>query len=71
VFESRVLRGIFVSKRDEVTGELRKLHNEELLDLYCSPNFFSGDKMEKNEMGGACNAIGEGKCRVQGFRAET
>ena len=38
VFENRVLRGIFGSKRDGVTGEWRKLHNEELNDLYCSPN---------------------------------
>jgi len=38
VFESRVLRRIFGAKRDEVTGEWRKLHNEELNDLYCSPN---------------------------------
>jgi len=38
VFENRVLRRIFRSKRDEVTGEWRKLHNEELTDLYCSPN---------------------------------
>ena len=37
VFEKRVLRGIFGSKRDGVTGEWRKLHNEELNDLYCSP----------------------------------
>jgi hypothetical protein len=37
VFENRVLRGIFGAKRDEVTGEWRKLHNEELYDLYCSP----------------------------------
>jgi hypothetical protein len=37
VFENRVLRGIFGAKRDEVTGEWRKLHNEELNDLYCSP----------------------------------
>jgi hypothetical protein len=38
VFENRVLRRIFGLNRDEVTGELRKLHNEELNDLYCSPN---------------------------------
>ena len=38
VFENRVLRGIFGPKRDEVTGEWRKLHNGELNDLYCSPN---------------------------------
>ena len=38
VFENRVLRRIFGPKRDGVTGERRKLHNEELNDLYCSPN---------------------------------
>jgi len=38
VFENRVLRRIFGLKRDEVTGEWKKLHNEELTDLYCSPN---------------------------------
>jgi len=38
VFEHRVLRVIFGLRRDEVTGEWRKLHNEELNDLYCSPN---------------------------------
>ena len=40
VFENRVLRRVFGPKRDEVTGEWRKLHNEELNDLYCSPNIF-------------------------------
>jgi hypothetical protein len=38
VFENRVLRRIFGPKRDEVTGEWRKLHNEELNVLYSSPN---------------------------------
>jgi hypothetical protein len=37
VFENRVLRRIFGPKRDEVTGERRKLRNEELRDLYSSP----------------------------------
>jgi len=38
VFENRVLRRIFGPKRDEVTGEWRKLHNEELNNLYSSPS---------------------------------
>jgi hypothetical protein len=38
VFENRVLRRIFGPKRDEVTGEWRKLHNKELRDLYSSPS---------------------------------
>ena len=38
VFENRLLRRIFGPKRDEMTGEWRKLHNEELNDLYSSPN---------------------------------
>jgi len=39
MFENRVLRRIFGPKKDELTGEKRKLHNEELYDLYRSPNF--------------------------------
>jgi hypothetical protein len=38
MFENRVLRRVFGAKRDEVTGEWRKLHNEELNDLYSLPN---------------------------------
>jgi hypothetical protein len=38
VFENRVLRRIFGPKREEVTGECRKLHSEELHFLNCSPN---------------------------------
>jgi hypothetical protein len=56
VFENIVLRRIFGPRRDEVTGEWRRLHNEELNELltqYCA-----GDKIEKNEMGWACSAYG-------------
>ena len=38
MFENRVLRGLFWPKRDKVTGAWRKLHSEELHDLYSSPN---------------------------------
>jgi hypothetical protein len=54
VFEKRVLRKMFEPKRDEVTGEWRRLHNKELNNLYCS-QIYSGDQIEKNEMGGACS----------------
>jgi len=65
VFENRVLRRVFGPKRDEVTGEWRKLHNEELTE-YCA-----GGKIEKNEMGGACGAYGGGERGVQGSGGET
>jgi hypothetical protein len=38
MFENRVLRRIFVPKREKVTGGWRRLHNEELYNLYASPN---------------------------------
>jgi hypothetical protein len=47
VFENRVLRRIFGPKRDEVTGEWRKLHNEELHNLYSSPDIIR--KSSQNE----------------------
>jgi len=40
VFENRLWRRVFGPKKDEVTVEWRKLHKEELNDLYCSPNIF-------------------------------
>jgi hypothetical protein len=47
VFESRVLRRIFGSKSDEVTEEWRKLNNEELNDLYSSPNIIRETKSRR------------------------
>jgi hypothetical protein len=47
VFENRVLRRIFGPKRDEVTGEWRKLNNEELRDLYSSPSLIRLIKSRK------------------------
>jgi len=66
MIENRVLRRLFGPKRDEVTGEWRKLHNEELNGLHCSHNSFRGDQIEKNYMGGACSTYG-GEERCKGF----
>ena len=60
VFENRVLRKVFGLKRDEVTGEWRKLYNEELNDLYFLPNIVQVVKSRTNEMGRACGAYGGG-----------
>jgi len=49
---------LFGPRRDEVTREWTKLHDDEPNDLYCLPKYCSGDKIEKNEMGGACSAYG-------------
>jgi len=68
LFGNKKLRRIFGPSRYEVTGEWRKLHNEEINDLYCTPNIFSGDK---NEMGGTCSAYGGDERRIQGFGGET
>jgi hypothetical protein len=58
VFENRVLRRVFVPKRDEVTGGWRKLRNEELHNLYSSPSIIRMIKFVC-EMGGACSRNGE------------
>jgi hypothetical protein len=54
-----VLRRVFRPKRDEVTVEWRKLHNEELNDLELLTQYCAGGKIETNEMGWACGAYGE------------
>ena len=50
VFENRVLRKIFQPKKDEVTGELRKLHNEELRDRH-STKYYSDDEIKMRWVG--------------------
>jgi hypothetical protein len=52
VFENRMLRRIFGPKRDEVTGERRKLHNEELRDLYSSPSIIRITKLRRMRWAG-------------------
>ena len=69
MFENRVLRRIFGPKRKGVTGQWRKLHNEELNDLYCSSNIVR--LIKKNEMGGACGTYGGRESCAQGFGGET
>jgi len=59
VFENKVLRRIFGSRRDEVTGEWRRLHNEELNDLYSSPNIVRVIKLRKMRWAGHVARMGE------------
>jgi hypothetical protein len=65
VFENRVLRRIFGPKRDEVTGEWRKLHNEELHNLYSSRDIIRQVKSRLMRWAGDVARMGEE--RVQGF----
>jgi hypothetical protein len=59
VFENRVLRRIFRPKRDEVTEEWRKLHNEELRDLYSSPSIIRIIKSRRMRWAGHVERMGE------------
>jgi hypothetical protein len=59
VFENRVLRGVFGPKRDEVTGEWRKLHNEELNDLYSLLNIVRMVKSRRMRWAGHVARMGE------------
>jgi hypothetical protein len=59
VFEKRVLRKIFGARRDGVTGEWRKLHNEELNDLYCSPSIVRVIKSKRIRWAGHVARMGK------------
>ena len=61
VFENMVLKKIFGPKRGEVTGEWRKLHNEELNDLYSSPNIVRVIKSRRMRWAGHVARMGEGR----------
>ena len=59
VFENRVLRRIFGPRRDEVTGEWRKLHTEQLNNVYCSPNIVRVIKSRRMRWAGHVARMGE------------
>jgi len=61
VFENRVLRRIFGPKKDEVIGEWKKLHNEELNNLYSSPSIVQVIKSRRMRWAGHVACMGEGR----------
>ena len=61
MYENRVLRIVFGPKRDEVTGEWRKLHNEELSNLYFLPNIVRVVKSRRMRWAGHVARMGEGR----------
>jgi hypothetical protein len=69
VHENRVLRKIFRPKRDEVTGDCRKLHDEDLYDLYSSPNIIWAIKSRRMRWTGHIARMGDRN--IQRFGGET
>ena len=67
-FENRVLRRIFGPKRDEVTRKWRKVHNEELNDLYSSHSIV---RVRISRRMGSAGAYGRGERCIQGFGGES
>jgi hypothetical protein len=63
VFENRVLRRIFGLKRDDVTGSLRKQHNEELHNLYSSPSVIRMIKTRRMRWAGYVAQMGAEECK--------
>jgi hypothetical protein len=66
LFENKVLRRIFGPKRDEVAGDWRTLHNEELHNLYASSSNFS-DQIKEDEMDRVCSMHGNDEKCIQYF----
>jgi hypothetical protein len=64
VFANRVLRRIFGPKRDEVTGEWRKLHNKELRNLYSSPSIIRIIKLRRMRLAGHVARMGRRRTRI-------
>ena len=64
MFENMVLRRIFGTRRDEVTGEWRRLHNEDHNDLYSSPNIVRVIKSRRMRQAGRVASMGEGRGRI-------
>jgi hypothetical protein len=71
VFENKVLRRIFGPERDEVTGELRRLHNKELYALYSSPNIIRVIKSRRVRWAGQVARVGGEERCIEGFNGET
>ena len=62
IFENRVLKDILGPKRDEVTGEWRRLHNVKLYALYSSPHFILAIKLRRIGWAGHVTCMGESSC---------
>jgi len=71
VFNNKVLRRIFGPKRDEETGELRRLHEEEHYDLYSSPNIIRVIKIGRMGLVGHVESIGRQERFIQRFGGGT
>ena len=71
VFENRVLRRIFEPRRNGVTGEWRKLHNEELNDLYSSPNIFRVIKSRRMRWTRHVACMGDSRVAYRGSGEKT
>jgi hypothetical protein len=67
VFENRVLKRIFGSKRDEVTGGWRKLHNEELHNLYSPPSIIRMIKSRRMRWAGHVAQMGRSGMHIGGY----